>query len=139
MTREQYIDLLKELEGFRDRVYLDTKGIPTCGWGHALLPYSRVPVSVCEIFFAEDLAQVEANYLQLGLLLDPVREAVVKCMLFQLGLGGVRKFLQFLEAARNGQWDLAAAHMLDSKWARQDSPRRALRLSQMFASGAYAA
>ena len=129
------IDFLKAEEGFRDEVYLDSKGIPTCGWGHALHVGSRVPLSACQAFLDEDLAQVEEDYHKLGLSLNPVREAIVKAMIYQMGLGGVRKFKNFLSSARSGDWERAAVHMLDSLWAERDSSERAKRAAKMFREG----
>ena len=134
MDRERYIRLIKEEEGYRNRVYLDSLGIPTCGWGHALHVGSTVPHAACEAFFAYDLDRVDKDYAFMRLRLDPVREAVVKCMLFQLGLGGVQKFKRFLSAIDRQDWPGAAMEMLNSKWAEQ-TPNRVRRLADMILTG----
>jgi lysozyme len=136
MTHDEYVALLKEDEGFRPLVYKDSLGVATCGWGHALHVGSPVPEKVCEIFLAADLARVEKDYKTLAVDLDPVRAAVVRCMLFQMGLGGVKKFKRFLRAVRAGDFRAAAAHMLDSVWAVQ-TPKRAWRLAGMMLTGIY--
>ena len=40
--------------GYVDRVYLDTKGIPTGGKGHAFHVGSYVPVEASDAFFKQD-------------------------------------------------------------------------------------
>lgn len=40
--------LLKKSEGFRDRMYLDTAGIPTIGYGHRILASESFPNGVLE-------------------------------------------------------------------------------------------
>ena len=139
MTRQEYIELLKDDEGFKDRVYLDSKGIPTCGWGHALHVGSRVPMAVCELLLAEDLKRVDSDYEKLKKMfpeeLSPTRRAILKCMLFQMGLAGVLKFKRFLTSVRLGDWKGAYDDMLDSQWAKTDSPARAKRLAEMFLRG----
>ena len=42
-----------------------------------------------------------------------------------MGEGGVREFDDTLNTAKLGDYDKMATEMLDSKWAREDSPNRA--------------
>ena len=135
MDREAYVRRIKNDEGLRDRVYLDSKGIPTCGYGHALHIWSPVPLDICERFLEEDLARVDREYPTLQLDLDGARIHVIKCMLFQMGLGGVKKFKRLLAAVRSQNWELAAKEMLESQWAKEDSPARALRLADIMRTG----
>ncbi len=50
------MELLKRLEGFRNRVYLDVAGIPTIGYGHRLLHPESFPDGIDEPQAAELLA-----------------------------------------------------------------------------------
>jgi lysozyme len=134
MDREKYIQMLKSDEGYRDHVYLDTVGVPTCGWGHALHVGSPVSRQICELFLAADLERVDKDYAFMRMNLDPVREAVVKCMLFQMGLGGVQRFTRFLKAVDRQDFPAAALEMLNSRWAEQ-TPNRARRLADMMLTG----
>lgn len=127
-------DLIKRHEGFSDRVYLCSEGIPTVGWGHALHVGTLVPMGTCELFFEQDIRKVYEDYLTLGLNLDEVRKAVVVNMIFNLGLAGFRKFKRTIFLIRNGDYILAGAEMLDSKWATQVG-KRAIELSEMMATG----
>ena len=55
--------LVRQSEGFRSQVYLDTKGLPTIGYGHRLLPAESFPHGVTEAQAAamlhEDLRTAE--------------------------------------------------------------------------------
>lgn len=66
--------------------------------------------------------------------LDPVRQRVLVNMAFNLGVGGLLRFRETLEAIRREQYSLASIYMLDSKWAHQVG-KRANRLSDMMKSG----
>lgn len=57
------------------------------------------------------------------------RAAVLLDMAFQLGAEGLAGFRRFLAALEASRWETAAEEMLDSKWARQDTPSRARRLA----------
>lgn len=43
------LELIKSSEGFRSRVYLDTAGIPSIGYGHRLLPHECFPNGITEV------------------------------------------------------------------------------------------
>ena len=130
MNLTETAEMIKRHEGYNDRVYLDTVGVPTIGWGHALLPGSYVPVGVSLQFFDEDFREALRNYASLGLNLNWTRRAVVLDMIFNLGLPRFLKFKKFLTALKSGSYEQAAAEMLDSKWARQVGDR-AVELANM--------
>jgi lysozyme len=50
------MELLKQSEGFRNRVYLDVAGLPTIGYGHRLLHPESFPDGIAEPQAAELLA-----------------------------------------------------------------------------------
>jgi len=56
--------------------------------------------------------------------LSSVRQDVLVQMVYQLGLGGVTNFRKMLQNLNDGQFEAAAAEMLDSRW-RQQTPLRA--------------
>ena len=66
--------------------------------------------------------------------LDPVRQRVLLDMAFNLGIGGLMGFKKTLAAVRGGEYERAAAMMLQSRWARQVGTR-AKRLSRMMFTG----
>ena len=67
--------------------------------------------------------------------LDVVRQAVVVRMRYQLGLARLLGFRRLLAALAAGDFTTAAAEMLDSKWARDDSPARAQREAARMRTG----
>jgi len=56
-------------------------------------------------------------------------EHVLICMVFQLGYRGTAGFKKMLFALRRCNYRIAGAEMLNSKWAKRDTPARATRLS----------
>ena len=59
------------------------------------------------------------------------RRRVLANMGYQLGILGLMRFKRMLAALERGDYEAAAREMLDSKWARQDSPGRAQELAEM--------
>lgn len=66
--------------------------------------------------------------------LDEVRQRVLLDMAFNLGLAGLLGFKNTLATIKAGDYQKAAAMMLDSKWAGQVG-QRAQRLSRMMSTG----
>lgn len=66
--------------------------------------------------------------------LDDVRQAVLINMHFNIGLPRLRTFRNALAAIELGDWDKAAAEMLDSRWAAQVG-RRAVELADQMRTG----
>ena len=122
-SRDKIKDMIKGHEGYKGEVYLDTENVATCGWGHALHVGSKIPIEVSEILFKYDFKRAEnaatAIELDNGLNLNEVRHAVLTDMAFNMGYAGVCKFKKFIAAMSVEDWALAAAEMLDSKWAKQ--------------------
>ena len=73
------------------------------------------------------LALSEAQKLDYFNGLDPVRQLVIRDMVFNMGLPRFRGFVRTNAALRAGNYRLAAREMIDSKWYRQTG-RRAQRL-----------
>lgn len=66
--------------------------------------------------------------------LSDARQRVLVDMRFNLGPKGLRSFARTLAAISQGRYEDAAAHMLESKWARQVKGR-ATRLAMMMRDG----
>lgn len=60
--------------------------------------------------------------------------AVLLNMRFNLGLGGLMRFKNFLRHVQQGSWSKARLHMLESRWASQVG-RRAVELAAQMESG----
>jgi len=142
MEREEA--LIKRHEGFSGRVYIDTVGVPTVGWGHALHEGSPFPESASRILFDADYHKAKMAVAGLaadGLIpsdLDGVRRAVLVNMAFNLGGAGLRKFKGTLGAVKRRDFTAAAGGMRASLWAKQVG-RRAAELCAMMETGQWPA
>lgn len=146
MRFDDLIAYLKAEEGLRLKAYKDSLGVYTIGYGTSLkaMGLTDVTASKMEItrFQAEDYLRAEAAKSVSGVGaafpwwagLDPVRQAIIAAMVYQLGLSGVRGFKKLTAAIQAKDYVKAAAEMMDSKWARQ-TPNRAARAALMMKDG----
>ena|ERR1700690_1387845 len=139
--------LVRPAEGSRLTVYDDAtgkpivpgsvvKGHPTIGIGRALDVNGLTPEEE-EYLYQNDKDKAVlavARALPWVNQLDQVRAGVLTAMAFQMGIGGLLEFTQFLLCLKNGEYEAAAADMLDSLWARQ-TPARAQQYAQVMRSG----
>lgn len=138
---------IKPNEGLRLQVYDDAtgapivrgttvRGNPTIGYGRlACMPHG-ISTGEAEILLANDVetAAEQAATLDPWPTLDPVRQSVLIEMVFQMGVGGVRAFVNTLAAMTRGDYADAAAGMRASAWARQ-TPHRANALADLMENG----
>jgi len=135
-------------EGYRAYVYLDSEGLPHCGWGHRLKVGSPVPVEASEAFFKADVARAVDNFCKLPpvkrnhLNKDVVRKRVITEMLFILGYVGCLRFSKMWAAIETGNWQLASHNILwNDDYGKIKTPfyrqtgERAERLSKELLSG----
>lgn len=136
--------LIEEEEGRRTQPYYDHMGYVTWGVGHLADPRKICPVPgrVVDLMFDHDYTEKLALARQIPGFsdLNGVQQAVVVSMVFQMGFepfdgDGYKDFAKFLAALRRGDTRTAAAEGLDSKWAREDTPRRAQRQMKMLSTG----
>ena len=138
MDMNRLLKSVKQHEGYRNKVYLDSLGKRTVGVGH-----------LCVEDFWEDNKEYEEKFLLTILehdlksaiksaerlcsdcpdLDDLAKETIIE-MVFQLGETGVKKFRNMWKALESNppQYDVAATEMLDSRWAKQ-TPNRAKEMS----------
>ena len=134
MNMDRLKDSVKQHEGYRNKVYLDTLGKRTVGVGH-----------LCVEDFWEDDKEYDEKFL-LEILEKDLSEAIKGAndlmaehdcmdinekaheilieMVFQLGKNGVSKFRKMWEALAEKNYIGASYEMLDSRWAKQ-TPNRA--------------
>lgn len=123
--REQ---LIRDEGGFQLRAYPDTKGKMTIGVGHNLVDRA-ISRRAAEMIYDDDLAETIAGVkrrLPWAEAMGEVRFGALVNMSFTMGIGKVLGFRKALAALQAGQWDEAAAQILDSDWARdpeQDNDR----------------
>ena len=129
---------IKKHEGYSATVYVDSVGVPTVGYGHALLQGSKIPHMVAELLFDQDFDIAVKDYeiltLRWSINLDPVRRGVLVNMLFNMGMSRVSRFQKMLTALQAGDYDKAADEMLDSRWATQVG-KRADELAKIMRNG----
>jgi lysozyme len=124
MNREILRSQLERHEGLRLKPYHDTVGKLTVGYGRNL---EDVGISRDEADFMldNDIDQVERqlNTVDEYQGLDPIRQAVLANMAFNLGFRGLMGFKNMWAAIANQDWQSAAREMLSSKWAKQVGDR----------------
>ncbi len=133
-------DQLKRDEGCKSSAYQDglgfwTIGIGTCidarkGCGltdpEILLLFNN-RVALAESALAEQFPWTQA--------LDDVRRGALLNMVYEMGIHGLSQFRDFLGKLQAANYPDAASAMLDSTWARSQSPARAERLAAQITSG----
>ena len=139
MEMSRLLKSVKEHEGYRNKVYLDSLGKRTVGVGH-----------LCVEDFWEDGKEYEEKFLLTILehdlksaiksaerlcsdcpdLDDLAKETIIE-MVFQLGETGVSKFRNMWKALQHDppNYERASLEMLDSRWASQ-TPGRAKEMSE---------
>ena len=129
MNMERLLQSVKDHEGYRNKVYLDTLNKRTVGVGH-----------LCVEDFWEDDKEYEENFLMTILEkdletaikgskelmeehecsdIDDLAKEIIVEMIFQLGKTGVSKFRNMWKALSELNYIGASFEMLDSKWAKQ--------------------
>jgi len=126
------LDSIKRHEGYRSRVYKDSLGIDTIGYGFAIKDLV-LSETVSTIILSEKIAtltaEVHEKFSWLKNKPDHIQDVVIE-MCYQLGVTGVSRFKNTLKAMQDERWDDAADGMLSSLWARQ-TPSRAKELSEI--------
>ena len=135
------VDQIKQHEGFRDSIYLDTQGYPTVGYGHKL-PASyanqvgQSPFSNNELdqFLQQDIETARGaasrNFNNWNTLPMGVQDALVN-QAYQLGGAGQAGFTSMIDAVQSGDWNRAAQEALNSRW-NQQTPTRSNYLADVF-------
>lgn len=67
--------------------------------------------------------------------LDTFRQGVVLEMAYQMGVAGVLNFTNMWKALAKDDFAEASKEMLDSVWAKRDTPKRAVELSRLMIRG----
>lgn len=131
------ISQLKRHEGLRLKPYRCSEGYLTIGYGRNL-ETRGITEDEAEEMLLNDLSDVEQALDRHALLHghNDARQAVMLNMGFQLGINGLLGFINFIEAYRRHEYELAAKEMLDSLWVKQ-TPSRAKELSEQMLTGEF--
>jgi len=126
-------------EGFVSYAYHDSLGYLTLGIGRLVDSRRGGGISEDEAMYLlnNDIAnRVESLSRRIPWIkdLDEARTGVLINMAFQMGVNGLLGFKNALACVETGDYDGAAAGMLNSLWARQ-TPERAARLAKQMKIG----
>jgi len=121
---------LKLAEGLSLYMYKDTLGNDTIGWGHLMT--RPIPRRAAEIILQQDiidaLSEVQKLVTSKGFIWETLPAEVQKVLIlmsFQLGYFKLKGFKKMWKAIGHRNWRNMRVEMLDSKWAREDTPDRA--------------
>ena len=126
------LEAVKLSEGFRDKVYKDSLGIDTIGYGFAIKDLV-LDKDIAETILRRKLDSLIERVNKRFAFVKDLPEAgqdVIYEMCYQMGVSGVSKFKKTLLYLENKEFKMASKEMLDSRWARQ-TPNRANRLSDI--------
>ena len=126
-------------EGFRKKIYADSLGKKTIGYGHLITENDNFEEGIeykksdlLDLFYKDlEKAREGANQL-VGHIEELHIEAknVIIEMVFQLGTQGTRNFKKLILALEEKDYFEAHVQMLDSRWSKQ-TPRRCVELSEI--------
>tara|TARA_B100001778_G_C18527849_1_gene602099 strand:- start:637 stop:1056 length:420 start_codon:yes stop_codon:yes gene_type:complete len=128
---DKAIESIAQHEGFSSTVYKCTAGYDTIGYGKRV-KYLQVTKEQSKEWLKEDVENIKyilANKYEWYTSAPDQVKAVVLEMVYQLGLHSFSKFKKTIKLLENKDYRGASTEMLDSKWARTDTPRRATILS----------
>ena len=129
-TMKDLIKSIKKNEGYVDKVYKDSLGFDTIGYGFAIKDLKLEKV-LCDIILERKLIKLvdrvndKFNWYKY---LPPETKDVVVEMCYQMGVYGFSCFKKTIAYLQNKQWKDASLEMLDSRWAEQ-TPNRANEMS----------
>lgn len=137
-------ELTKQLRRDEDEVlhaYPDHLGYLTIGVGRLIDKRKGGGITPEESAYllSNDIDKREAELLRRApwmANLDPVRFGALLNMAFQMGVDGLLGFKNTLAMVRDGDYEGAAAGMLNSLWAQQ-TPERAKRISKQMKTGVW--
>ena len=125
------IDDIKKHEGFSPVVYQCTAGYDTIGYGQRV-KYLKVTQEQAEEWLLEELQNLKyilADKYDWFLPAPQEVQDIVMNMNYQLGVSAFSKFKKTIKYIKVKDYKAASIEMLDSKWARDDTPNRAKELS----------
>lgn len=134
-------------ESIKIKKYKCSNGYPTIGVGHRLIGtdpayYTTKGLKNYEeaikiLKVDEASADAVARGYKWFFKLNEPRKAIIISMIFQMGAKGFSEFKQLHKAIEAERWVAARNEMLDSEWAREDSPNRAARHARQMLTGGW--
>lgn len=141
-AREHLLAHLVVDEGVVLHAYTDHLGYATIGAGRLIDKRRGGGISYAE---AMHLLSNDIDKFERGVLerfpwvqqLDDVRQVAIYNLAFNLGIEGLAKFGNTLEAIKRGDWEAAARGLRGSLWYRQVQRSRSTRIIDMIRSGEF--
>jgi lysozyme len=142
MSYEEVKQSIIAHEGKVNKIYKDHLGNATFGIGHLVLPTDDLEEGVeypdekvMEIFEKDfEISKEGANLFIPEENIHPTAFGIVIEMCFQLGLPRLQKFKRFHYHLNKCEYEESAAEMLDSVWAKKQTPNRAKALADKMKS-----
>lgn len=134
---------LKTAEGWSPVPYVDTVGVWTIGFGHALpgdpAPGLKWTKGQAETQLLKDVADAihDASTFAWFPTLDAVRQEIIVELAFNLGLPRLRTFKRMIAALAVKDYERAADELQDSRWYTQVGVRRGARLVGALRTGVW--
>ena len=129
------LDSIKQHEGFRSKPYNCSNGFLTVGYGAAIKDL-EIDENIAEQILVSQILKLEKRVSETfdwyDGCPDTIKDVIVE-MCFQIGVSGFSKFKKTIVYASSYDWINMSVEMLDSKWAKSDSPNRAKALSDRVA------
>lgn len=131
----QGVDQIKRDEGLMLKAYKDSNGW-AIGYGHTsdVSQGDHITLQEAKRLFLLDLVVARKNARRIIPNFDdlaPQVQNVFVNMAFQLGGKGLSEFDEMIEAIEVNDWPKVIREMLNSDWAKNDSPKRARRLAKI--------
>nr|WP_257766361.1 glycoside hydrolase family protein [Escherichia coli] len=102
------------------RVYKDSLGFPTIGYGHLLKPGESFPNGITEEtadkILYDDMVSARSDSYKLGLDLPSDWQDFMVLMVFQLGITKTRQFKKMIAALKKGDYKEAVVQAKSSAW-----------------------
>jgi len=136
MQNETTDQMIARHEGYREHIYRCSKGKLTIGYGYNL--DSGMPEDEALILMGLRILKIISELKEKIPWfedLNDARKMVLVDMAYQMGVSGLLGFKKMFTAMRVGNYERAYTEMLDSKWAKRDTPERAKELSVMMRTG----
>ena len=132
-------EMIAKHEGYEPRVYKCTNGYDTIGYGFAIKDL-YMDKEVADLILDQKIREMLNRILgdkDWGNWFpekpQKIQEVLIN-MIFQIGFSGVKKFRKTIQYIKDDNFLMAGEEMLDSKWAKSDSPNRAKELSEIVKS-----
>lgn len=129
------MNILKRIElheGYKSKPYQDSKKVWTIGIG-----FTYLTLEESRVILAMRVGSIKTQISNRIKSLSKVRQDILVEMAFQMGIKGLYNFKRMWSAIDSNDFKTAYKEMLDSQWAKTDSPNRAKEMAKQFLEDKY--